>query len=144
MSMTLISGVEAYSFNLACNSSLLNMWTNQPLLMAGIWSPAMKSCPITSGTDIAQSLMIEDSRIADDSVSSVTSIASIYDSSVGSNAFDEDEALKIILGTAQREDGYIDSEENRQDIDSNEEAHDVNEEEEHIEVDTSKFPYSAS
>ncbi|XP_054280417.1 pleckstrin homology domain-containing family M member 1 [Macrosteles quadrilineatus] len=108
MSVTLVSGVEAYPFNLASNSSLLNMWTNQPLLMAGIWSPAMKNCPISSGTDIAQSLTNEDLRIAEDSVSSVVS-GSFYESSLGSNPFDENEALKIILGckTTQGQDGFI-------------------------------------
>lgn len=99
MFVVLISGIETHSFNLVCNSSLLNLWTNQPLLMAGVWSPAMKSCPITSGTDIARSLMMEDSaKYAEDSVSSIISVASCNESLLGSSGFDEDEALKIILG----------------------------------------------
>lgn len=111
MFITLISGTEAYTFNLACNSSLLNMWTNQPLLLAGVWSPAMKSNPITSGTDIAQSMMADDlARQAEDSVSSVISIASVYGSSFSSSAFDEEEVLKIILGSD------VSGEKKRQDI----------------------------
>lgn len=99
MFVILIAGIETHSFNLVCNSSLLNLWTNQPLLMAGVWSPAMKSCPITSGTDIARSLMMEDSaKYVEDSVSSVISVASCNESLLGSSGFDEDEALKIILG----------------------------------------------
>lgn len=100
MFITLISGTEAYTFNLACNSSLLNMWTNQPLFLAGVSSPAMKSNPITSGTDIAQSMMEDDfAGQAEDSVSSVVSIASVYGSSLSSSVFDEEEVLKRILGS---------------------------------------------
>ncbi|XP_046682318.1 uncharacterized protein LOC124368879 [Homalodisca vitripennis] len=100
MCITLIAGIESYSFNMFCNTSLLNTWPNPPLVMSGVWSPTMKACPITSGTDIARSLMAEDSasKVAEDSMSSVVSVASYYQSSLESN-FDEEEALKIILGT---------------------------------------------
>lgn len=108
MFVTLISGIENHSFNLICNSSLLNLWTNQPLLMAGVWSPAMKSCPITSGTDIARTLMLEDSaNNCEDSVSSVVSVASCNEFSLGSSSFDEDEALKIILGNDVTKSGNV-------------------------------------
>lgn len=99
MFITLVSGIEGYPFNLVCNSSLLNLWTNQPLLMSGVWSPAMKSCPITSGTDIASTLDIDDVRAIDeDSLSSVASLSSFYESSPHYSAFDEDKVLKQILG----------------------------------------------
>lgn len=104
MTKQLIEGIESCTFDLACNSSLLNVWTNPPLLMAGIWTPPMKSCPITSGTDVAKTLSLgEDNSLRqDDSHSSVISLASHQDSLLGSAQsvlFDEDEALKIILGT---------------------------------------------
>lgn len=99
MFVTLVSGIESYSFNLVCNSSLLNLWTNQPLLMSGVWSPAMKSCPISSGTDIASTLGVDDSRAYDeDSLSSVASLSSFYGSSPHCSTFDEDKILKQILG----------------------------------------------
>lgn len=42
-----IEGFEAsVTFNLPHNSSLLNSWNHQTLLIAGIWAPAMKSHPV--------------------------------------------------------------------------------------------------
>lgn len=104
MTKQLVEGIESCTFDLACNSSLLNVWTNPPLLMAGIWTPPLKSCPISSGTDVAKTLSLgEDNSLRhDDSHSSVISLASHQDSLLGSAQsvlFDEDEALKIILGT---------------------------------------------
>lgn len=98
MFVTLVSGIESYSFNFVCNSSLLNLWTNQPLLMSGVWSPAMKSCPISSGMDIASTLGVDNSRAYDeDSLSSTASLSSLYGSSPHCSTFDEDKILKKIL-----------------------------------------------
>lgn len=103
MTKQLVEGIESCTFDLACNSSLLNVWTNPPLLMAGIWTPPMKSCPVSSGTDVAKTLSLgEDNSLRHDDNSSVISLASHQDSLLGSAQsvlFDEDEALKIILGT---------------------------------------------
>ncbi|XP_039299043.1 pleckstrin homology domain-containing family M member 1 [Nilaparvata lugens] len=94
----LIKGMEIGCFNYACNSSLLNTWTNSPLQMAGIWTPPMKSWPIASGTDVVQTLP-DDSNVADSSHVSIASY-SLQDSLLNPQLmFDEEAALKIILGT---------------------------------------------
>jgi len=100
--------LENVSFRLACNSSLLNFWSNTPLLLAGIWSPPMKSCPIVSAVDIAKTITSEQTDNENmDEVETASSIAS----SVGIESFNssqsafsnitsiltEDGALKIIL-----------------------------------------------
>ncbi|GAB0098946.1 uncharacterized protein DMENIID0001_147580 [Sergentomyia squamirostris] len=57
MAERILEGVEScIQFKLPYNSSLLNQWTDQPLQMAGIWAPPLKSVPIASGVDIASSL----------------------------------------------------------------------------------------
>lgn len=44
-----IEGFESsVTFNLPYNSSLLNSWNHQTLLIAGIWAPAMKTHPVIS------------------------------------------------------------------------------------------------
>lgn len=51
-----LGGVEAcVTFQLPLNSSLLNNWTDQPLQLSGIYTPPLRSCPIASGIDIANS-----------------------------------------------------------------------------------------
>jgi len=95
----LVEGIESCPFSVACNSSLLNVWTNSPLLLAGLWTPPLRSCPVASGVDVASTL---DSGDAGDSVSSAVSLSShSYEGSgLGTVlALNEDEALKIILGT---------------------------------------------
>lgn len=43
----LIESVEMHSnFTLPCNSSLLNHWPLPTLLLAGIWSPPLRQCPV--------------------------------------------------------------------------------------------------
>lgn len=95
----LVEGIEFCHFSVACNSSLLNIWTNPPLLLAGLWTPPLRSCPVVSGVDVASTL---DSGDADDSASSAVSLSShSYEGSgLGTVlALNEEEALKIILGT---------------------------------------------
>lgn len=101
----LIESLDYVRFELACNSSLLNFWSSTPLLIAGIWSPPMKSCPVFSAVDIAKTITTE---LTDnfDEVETASSIGS----SIGIGSFtssqsmfnnvasiSEDEALKIIL-----------------------------------------------
>lgn len=101
----LIESLDYARFELACNSSLLNFWSSTPLLLAGIWSPPMKSCPVFSAVDIAKTITTE---LTDnfDEVETASSIGS----SIGIGSFtssqsmfnnvaciSEDEALKIIL-----------------------------------------------
>lgn len=41
------------------NSSLMNQWPDYALQLSGLWTPTLKSCPISSGLDIAGSLVEE-------------------------------------------------------------------------------------
>ncbi|KAH8394879.1 hypothetical protein KR222_008459 [Zaprionus bogoriensis] len=46
-------------FDLPVNSSLLNHWSDYALQLSDLWTPALKSCPISSGVDVASSLATE-------------------------------------------------------------------------------------
>ncbi|SPP72742.1 uncharacterized protein LOC117579044 [Drosophila guanche] len=53
----IMESLEAYvQFDLPVNSSLLNHWPDYSLQLSDLWTPALKSCPISSGIDIASSL----------------------------------------------------------------------------------------
>jgi len=101
----LIENLDYVRFELACNSSLLNIWSTTPLLIAGIWSPPMKSCPVFSAVDIAKTINSEPTDNFDEvetasSIGSSIGIGSFTSSqSVFNNvtSITEDEALKIIL-----------------------------------------------
>lgn len=100
----LVESLEYIHFELACNSSLLNFWSNTPLLLAGIWSPPMKSCPVFSAVDIAKTITtgLTDNENFDEveTASSIGSLGSFNSSQSALNsvaAITEDEALKIIL-----------------------------------------------
>lgn len=101
----LIETLDYVRFELACNSSLLNFWSTTPLLIAGIWSPPMKSCPVFSAVDIAKTINSESTDNFDEvetasSIGSSIGIGSFTSSqSVFNNvtSITEDEALKIIL-----------------------------------------------
>ena len=101
MAQCLVDGVEACTFSIACNSSLLNVWTNPPLLLAGLWTPPLRSCPVASGVDVASTLDSGDAIATDDSISSAVSLSHSYDGlGLGTVlSLNEDEALKIILST---------------------------------------------
>nr|CAD7409720.1 unnamed protein product [Timema cristinae] len=92
----LVEGIECCLFSFTSNSSLLNTWTNSPLLLAGLWMPPMRPCPIPSGVDVASTLnyMLEEVPASNSilSYSPASSFGPIL-------ACSEDEALKIILGT---------------------------------------------
>ncbi|CAG2055564.1 unnamed protein product, partial [Timema podura] len=92
----LVEGIESCLFSFTSNSSLLNIWTNSPLLLAGLWMPPMRPCPIPSGVDVASTLnyMLDEVPASNSilSYSPASSFGPIL-------ACSEDEALKIILGT---------------------------------------------
>ncbi|KAH8358258.1 hypothetical protein KR084_010691 [Drosophila pseudotakahashii] len=53
----IMESLEAYvQFDLPVNSSLLNQWPDYSLQLSDLWTPALKSCPISSGVDVASSL----------------------------------------------------------------------------------------
>ncbi|KAH8405480.1 hypothetical protein KR215_000803 [Drosophila sulfurigaster] len=56
----IMESLEAYvGFDLPVNSSLLNQWPDYALQLSDLWTPALKSCPISSGVDVASSLVTE-------------------------------------------------------------------------------------
>lgn len=90
-----IEGIESIDLELPYNNSLLNSWPVPTLLLAGIWSPTLRTCPISSGVDVAQSMQATSS--ANSETSSITSLMS-QSSGIGQMIhLNEDEALKIIL-----------------------------------------------
>lgn len=84
-------GLSRFNFNLPVNSSMLNSWPNPPLLLAGLWTPPMKDVPVMLGTDIVKGI-VEVVEVEEN-----MSIASCPSSS--GRLYEEEEALKIILGT---------------------------------------------
>ncbi|XP_012234345.1 uncharacterized protein Plekhm1 [Linepithema humile] len=112
----LVENLDYVRFELACNSSLLNFWSTTPLLLAGIWSPPMKSCPVFSAVDIAKTIT-SDLTYSDNFDEEIETASSIG-SSIGIGSFTssqsmfnnvsitEDEALKIILAK-ERSDNAI-------------------------------------
>ncbi|KAK5639007.1 hypothetical protein RI129_011499 [Pyrocoelia pectoralis] len=107
----LIEGVEAFTeFTLPCNTSLLNTWQLQSLVLAGIWSPTLRSCPIAAGVDVAQSLQSTSAINSEtDSLSSAFSFNSHSSGLGGLLSLNEDEALKIILAKHSSEQSYMPS-----------------------------------
>lgn len=109
----LLENLDYVRFELACNSSLLNVWSTTPLLLAGIWSPPMKSCPVFSAVDIAKTITAESSTDNDyDEIETASSIGSFGSFTSSQSMFNnitsitEDEALKIILAN-RRVDGVL-------------------------------------
>ncbi|XP_055693532.1 pleckstrin homology domain-containing family M member 1 [Lutzomyia longipalpis] len=83
----ILEGIEAcIRFNLPYNSSLLNQWTDQPLQMAGIWAPPLKSYPIASGVDVASSLS-DDVPIELPPQPKPLSIDQVYEDSISNSMF---------------------------------------------------------
>ncbi|XP_050313889.1 sorting nexin-29 [Anthonomus grandis grandis] len=100
----LIEGVESVKkFDLPTNSSLLNNWQPQSLVLAGIWSPTLKNTPLAPCDDVASIIDEEISNQEEASASDTASVCSAI--SFGSQisnlkqvaSLSEDEVLKIIL-----------------------------------------------
>lgn len=91
----LIEGLETcVQFNLPINSSLLNQWPEQVLMLAGIWVPTMRIAPISAGLDVAST--INDEEIKPQLASTPTHTSNI--TGLGRMlALNEDEALDFIL-----------------------------------------------
>ncbi|XP_015607483.1 uncharacterized protein LOC107273615 isoform X2 [Cephus cinctus] len=100
----LIESLDHVQFELACNTSLLNFWSSTPLLMAAIWSPPMKSCPVSCAVDIAKTITSEltdsDNIEEIETASSIGSMGSFNSSQSALNSITnltEDDPLKNIL-----------------------------------------------
>ncbi|XP_056646153.1 pleckstrin homology domain-containing family M member 1 [Diorhabda sublineata] len=108
----LIEGVEAFkNFTLPFNSSLLNTWPLPSLVLAGIWAPTLKSCPVAPCDDVVQSITISESmksqanfECSSDTVS-MCSVRSNNSQNSGLRPIvflPEDEVLKIILADGDK------------------------------------------
>lgn len=76
--------------------------------MAAIWSPPMKSCPVTSAIDIAKTISTDAYEVEEDidnvsSIGSFGSFGSSYSNRRTGLLYDEDEAIRTILGTKSEE-----------------------------------------
>ncbi|KAH9634195.1 hypothetical protein HF086_001397 [Spodoptera exigua] len=91
----LVEGLETcVQFNLPINSSLLNYWPEQVLMLAGIWVPKIRQAPISAALDVAST--ITDEEVKPKIVSTPTHTSSI--TGLGRMlALNEDEALDFIL-----------------------------------------------
>ena len=97
----MLESIEHIRFKLDFNTGLLNYWSSTPLLLAGIWTPPMKSCRVTCAIDIAKTITadypIEDNSEDIDIASSIGSMSSFASSQNNFNGISEDEAFKLIL-----------------------------------------------
>jgi hypothetical protein len=99
----LIESIDYINFELVTNSSILNYWSSTPLLMAAIWSPPMKSCPIFCAVDIAKTINSERTNNENsldeiETASSIGSLSSFNSSQNNLSNFQEEESLRILLG----------------------------------------------
>ncbi|KAL1492935.1 hypothetical protein ABEB36_011098 [Hypothenemus hampei] len=100
----LIEGIEDFkTFTIPTNSSLLNNWQMQSLILAGIWSPTLKNTPLAHCDDVAMALdedvktVYQEESSDTASLNSVVSLGSQTSSLRQALALTEDEVLKIIL-----------------------------------------------
>ncbi|XP_028164445.1 run domain Beclin-1-interacting and cysteine-rich domain-containing protein [Ostrinia furnacalis] len=95
LAQKLIEGLEScVQFNLPINSSLLNQWPEQVLMLAGIWIPKIRVAPISTALDVAST--ITDEEVKPKLVSTPTHTSNI--TGLGRMlALNEDEALDFIL-----------------------------------------------
>ncbi|XP_046746095.1 uncharacterized protein LOC124411180 [Diprion similis] len=98
----LIESIDHIPFDLACNTSLLNIWSNTPLLMAAIWSPTLKSCPVSSAVDIAKTINSERTQASNFDSVETTSLRGSHGSLNKFGVMSEDELRKIKLGKGKR------------------------------------------
>ncbi|KAM3966539.1 uncharacterized protein ACR2FA_012078 [Aphomia sociella] len=99
----LIEGLEScVQFNLPINSSLLNQWPEQVLMLAGIWVPKIRVAPISTALDVAST--ITDEEVKPKLVSTPTRSSNI--TGLGQMlSLNEDEALDFILSKGLKDTG---------------------------------------
>lgn len=94
----LIEGIETcVNFNLPTNSSLLNCWSDQVLMLAGIWLPKARPAPICTALDVVSTISDEVKPKLDSTTkhpSYITDLSQIF-------PFNEDEALELILNDSK-------------------------------------------
>lgn len=116
MTENLLLGIESFvQFELPCNSSLLNVWNDTPLQMAGIYSIPLRSIPIASGEDVAGSITNTSQSIS--IPKNISMLTDIYSASIGNSIFtnspnsildaDDDERVTRLLKAVDSEDVEI-------------------------------------
>lgn len=116
MTENLLLGIESFvQFELPCNSSLLNVWNDTPLQMAGIYSIPLRSIPIVSGEDVAGSITNTSQNIS--IPKNISVLSDIYSASIGNSIFtnspnsildaDDDERVMRLLRTFDCDDVEI-------------------------------------
>lgn len=93
LAMNILQSLVQFAFSFPVNSSILNYWPNAPLLLAGLWTPPMKYCPVSTGLDLAKNLPLSGE------VESISELIPHDISAVANSELDEDEALEILLNT---------------------------------------------
>lgn len=120
MTENLLLGIESFvQFELPCNSSLLNVWNDTPLQMAGIYSIPLRSIPIASGEDVAGSITNTSQSIS--IPKNISVLSDIYSASIGNSIFtnspnsildaDDDERVTRLLRAVDSDDVEIAAEE---------------------------------
>lgn len=101
LAQKLIEGLETcIQFNLPINSSLLNNWPEQVLMLAGIWVPKIRSAPIGTAEDVV-------SKMTDDEVKQKLASTPTHTPNMPSLGqmveFNEEEALDFLLSKDSRD-----------------------------------------
>lgn len=90
----LVEGLETcIQFNMPINSSLLNYWPEQVLMLAGIWIPKVRTAPISAALDVASTMTDDD--VKPKLTSTPTHTPGI--AGLGQMVLNEDDALDYIL-----------------------------------------------
>lgn len=90
----LVEGIETcIQFNMPTNSSLLNYWPEQVLMLAGIWIPKVRNAPISTALDVASTITDED--VKPKLTATPTHMANF--TGLGRLDLNEDDALDYIL-----------------------------------------------
>jgi len=99
VAMRYLAGLEVYNFKLAVNSSILNRWQPQPLVMAGAWAaPLVQESVDEAAVDIASTLETQSSPPPSFSRTLAQPIAA-NSSYIQRGLLNEDEALRLILAS---------------------------------------------
>lgn len=103
LAQKLIEGLETCTqFNLPINSSLLNYWPEQVLMLAGIWVPKIRPAPISAALDVASTMIDEENKPKLASTPTNTSNFTGLEHFT-QLALNEDEALDFILSKGSKD-----------------------------------------
>lgn len=96
--MGYFQGLSQFRFSFPTNSSMFNYWSNEALMKAGFWTPAIKesSLPVSAGFDVAPTLPDEAAPAGGSDSESVNSFGSSANQAI---PFNDEEILKRILKT---------------------------------------------